>query len=171
MAGNRSGIETDYRRIMHAKREVPESSCPSFVRNLMYGTGSVSPGVAKEEMMQFSVITEALDAAAERYETRKPANTETKLQKKIRLGISGGEWRRVDTDGYFTVGNKTYRVSDQVVQYQPIETEYGDYYPMDRILASGGKFYDMNLDEVEVFQAGGIVPKEFALGIMSGTDA
>ena len=63
----------------------------------------------------------------------------------------------MDTDGYFWVGNNRYVISGNAVQYQPVHTEYGDYYAMDRILASGGKFYDMNYDEVEVLQAGGIV--------------
>ena len=173
MAGNREGIETDYKRVMHAKREIPESSCPTSVRNILYGSGSVSAGVAVEEESQFAVLTEMLDAAAEPYEPiRKPIKySESKFQKKLRLVIHGGEWCRVDTDGYFWVGDKRYVISDQAVQYQPIQTEYDDYYSMDRILASGGKFYDMNYDEVEVFQTGGYIPAVVALEHIVGASA
>lgn len=166
MAGNRDGIETDYKRIMHAKREIPESCCPSDVRNIMYGTGAVSHGVAVEEAAQFRVLTDLLDGAAERYEAKRQAAVESRFQKKLRLGIHGGEWRSVDTDGYFWDGKCRYKISDNETQYQPIATEYGDYYPMDRILVSGGRFYDMNYDEVEVLQAGGILSADEALEFM-----
>jgi len=161
LAGNRDGIETDYRRVMHAKREIPESSCPSYVRNIMYGSGSVSKNVAIEEKAQFNALTEILDLAAEKYETpQKPSKTESLFQKRNRLGIHGGTWCRVDTAGQFRIGNEVYKISDQAIPYQPIQTEYGEYYPMDRILACDGKFYDMNLDEVEVYPVGGWIAAE-----------
>lgn len=160
MDGYRDGIETDYRRIMHAKREIPESSCPSSVRNIMYGSGGASKNVALEEQAQFQAMVELLDLAAEKYETpekEKAPAQESLFHKRNRLGIHGGAWYRVDTDGRFWIGDDEYQISDQFGQYLPESTQYGDYYAMDRILASGGKFYDMNLDEVEVFRAGGLV--------------
>ena len=99
MAGNRDGIETDYKRIMHAKREIPESSCPSSIRNIMYASGAAPDGVAIEEASQFAVITDLLDSAAERYEARKQAWSESKFQKKQRLG-----WIRTDISGLATTG-------------------------------------------------------------------
>ena len=161
LAGNYQGIETNYKRVMHAKREIPASSCPSAIENLMYASGTVSEGIAREEEAQFEALLDRLDMLAEKYET--PARTvhrESRFHKKERLGIHGGEWHVVDTDGCFRDGDRRYRICDNAVQYQPIHTEYGDYYPMDRILSSGGKFYDMDFDEVEVLQAGWILPKD-----------
>jgi len=161
MAGNYQGVETTYKRIMHAKREIPASSCPAAIENLMYASGAPASSIAREEEAQFEALLERLDELAEKYETpAKPAWRESRFHKKERLGIHGGEWRVVDTDGYFWDGDSRYRICDNAVQYQPIHTEYGDYYPMDRILSSGGKFYDMDFDEVEVLQAGGILPKD-----------
>ena len=62
----------------------------------------------------------------------------------------------VDTEGKFRVGDDFYMIDENEIQYQPIETEYGDLYDMDKVLVSGGKFYDMNFDEVRVYQIGGI---------------
>lgn len=155
MSGFRDGIETDYKRVMYSKREVPDSSCPSFVQNLLYGAGSVSPGAAREEADRFEVIMERLDQAAEKYEaSQRQAHTETRYEKMQRLGLNGGVWCRVDTDGVFRIGFHAYKISDQAVQYQPVETEYGDYYAMDRVLVHNGRVYDMNLEEVEVLLAG-----------------
>lgn len=160
LAGFRDGIETDYKRIMHAKREIPESSCPSFVHNLMYGSGTVSAGLMREEMDQFRAMTDVLDAAAEKYDAPRQPKQESMFQKRNRLGIHGGTWCRVDTAGQFRIGDEVYKISDQAIPYQPIQTEYGEYYPMDRILACDGKFYDMNLDEVEVYPVGGWIAAE-----------
>ena len=151
------GIETDYKRVMHAKREIPASSCPSSIENMMYATG-VSTGLALEEEEEaFNDLLDRLDARAEVYEQPKVKKKypETMFHKRQRIGICGGEWCRVDTDGCFRHGNNMYRVNDNEVQYQPVSTEYGDLYDMDKILVSGGKFYDMNLDEVEASAIGG----------------
>lgn len=164
LLGETDGIVTDYKQAMTDKREIPESNCPSFIDNLFYGTGGSTGDAAAEEMTRFQTMLDALDQRAERYEQKKqtPKKTETLMQKRRRMGINGGTWYPVDTEGVFWIGRNRYTISDQAVQYQPIATESGDYYPMDRILASGGKFYDMNLDEVPVFASGGIISREDA---------
>ena len=52
----------------------------------------------------------------------------------------------VDIDGYFLVGRKPFKISENVKPYQKIDTKHGEYYPMDRIIVSIGDeilFYDM----------------------------
>ena len=159
LLGSTDGIETNYRRIMHAKREIPVSCCPSEVDNLLYASGGLGGAAEQEEKAQFRDLLDRLDAKAAPYEVKKPTMKREKslFRKKRDKGISGGEWLRVDTEGRFRFGKDDYIIAEQEIQYQAVETEYGDYYAMDRILASGGKFYDMNYDEVEVFRVGGTV--------------
>ena len=153
--GHMDGIETNYRRIMHAKREIPMSSCPAYVENVAYGTSiSSSDLINDDEEFRFQLVLEKLDKDAEKYipEIKKKKRTKSKFRKKTKLGISGGEWYSVDTDGKFVFDGQQYIIDDQAAQYAPVETEYGAYYAMDKILASGGKFYDMNYDEVKVYK-------------------
>ena len=158
MLGNTNGIETNYKRVMHTKREVPVSSCPSAIDNLFYGSGSIGASYEAEEISAFKDMLDRLDAKASAYEAKKVSRKKepSKFHKKLKMGIAGGTWYRVDTEGKFWVGNDHYLIDDQAVQYQAIQTEYGDYYAMDKILFADGKFYDMNYDEVTVYHIGGI---------------
>ena len=165
LLGHTEGIETDYRRVMHAKREIPVSSCPSNIENLMYASGGGSDIIDRDEVERFNLMLERLDSRAQKYDTpRKPkVKIESGQHKRRRLGIQGGEWCRVDTENKFWFGNEQYVICDNEAQYAPVSTEYGDYYAMDKILASGGKFYDMNYNEVQVMKCGGIVPHDVIL--------
>ena len=157
LLGYTQGIETDYKRVMHAKREIPASSCPANIQNMLYAGGGLPESADREESARFRVMCEILDDRAAPYEAQKTrkVNIESGQHKRARLGIHGGEWLNVDTDGKFWYGKDRYQISDQAAQYAPIPTDYGDYYAMDRILASGGKFYDMNYDPVVVYHIGG----------------
>lgn len=152
LSGNMQGIETDYKHVMHSSREIPASSCPSDVDNLFYASGALTGNAKKEEETDFETLLEKLDTRAEHYiqPRTKRSYPETRFHKHERLGIRGGEWCLVDTNGCFGFDGKNYVIEDQEIQYQPIPTDYGDLYDMDRILAYGGKFYDMNFDEVMV---------------------
>ena len=152
LLGNTQDIETDYKKVMHAKREIPASSCPSFVENMLYSTNGLTGQVEQEERDRFRVMTDLLDEPAEKYETNKPkrVHTETKFEKRRRIGIHGGDWCRVDTDGEFDYSGHRYRIDVDAEQYKPTETEFGLLYDMDRILACGDRFFDMNYDEVSV---------------------
>ena len=154
LTGDMFGIETDYKRVMHAKREIPASSCPSYVENILYSTGGTTSLADREEAASFKVMTDELDKKAEKYETQKitKKRQDSLFQKKLKLGITGGEWCAVDTENKFWFGKDHYLIDEKATQYQPVETEYGDYYAMDKILASGGKFYDMNYDAVKVYR-------------------
>jgi len=158
LIGSTSGIETPYKSVMHAKTEIPASSCPSEIENIMYASGGLSEQYAAEEISAFDNMLERLDEKAAQYEAKKPQkHTRSLFSKKLKKNIHG-TWYLVDTDGKFWVGNNKYVIADQEVQYQPVKTEYGDYYAMDKILYADGKFYDMNYDEVTVYQIGGILP-------------
>ena len=165
LLGHTDGIITDYKRVMHAKREIPVSSCPSNIENILYATSGGTETIDTDEEERFNLMLDRLDHKAEIYDgPRKPKKKiESGQHKRMRLGIHGGEWCLVDTDWKFWFNNEQYIINDQAVQYAPIETEFGKYYAMDKILASGGKFYDMNYDEVQVHKIGGVVPAEVIL--------
>ncbi len=155
LIGNTSGIETDYKKVMHARREIPVSNCPAFVENMLYATGGTTNAIDQEECAGFRVMVDELDASAEKYEKQKVRRepAESRYHKHNRLNIHGGEWCFVDTDGVFEYRGDRYRIDPYAVQYQPIATEFGDLYDMDRILVTGDppyKFYDMAYNEVTV---------------------
>lgn len=161
LIGSTSGIETPYKRAMHAKREIPASSCPSEIDNILYASGGPTEMFAEEEQAVFNNILEQLDKQAAPYEIKKKQKRRKSLfAKKCKKGITGGTWYRVDTDGKFWIGNNQYIIDDQEVKYQPVHTDYGDYYSMDKVLAANGQFYDMNYDEINVRRIGGILPYE-----------
>ena len=147
---------------MHAKREIPVSSCPEYVDNILYSTGGSTDDIDRDEDERFNLMLDKLDNKAKQYKVNKKpkGQTESKQHKRMRLGIHGGEWCIVDTENKFWYKNEQYVIDDQAVQYAPVETQYGQYYAMDKILVTGGKFYDMNFDEVKVHRLGGIVPYE-----------
>ena len=133
---------------------------------MMYATGGGNEDVDRVEFERFELLLERLDARAEKYEMlKKPQRKiESGQRKRTRLGIKDGEWLTVNTDGVFRYGNDVYQIGDQEEQYAPVDTQYGKYYAMDRILASGGKFYDMNYDEVYVQKVGKVVATERVSG-------
>lgn len=156
LTGDMFGIETDYKKVMHAKREIPASSCPTFVDNLLYSSGATTSMADKEENASFRIMINELDAKAEKYEQKVAKKRRDSLfQKYLRLGIRGGEWCAVDTENKFWFGGIHYLIDENETQYHSVDTDQGEYYAMDRILASGGKFYDMNYDEVKVYEIGG----------------
>lgn len=158
LIGHTEGIETYYKKVMHAKTEIPVSNCPSEIDNLLYASGCLGDQIHEEEEAAFDTMLEKLDQRAAPYEAKKkPVKKErkpTSFENWLKLGSPHGEWRTVDTDGRFTLGDCVYAVCDQEVQYQPIETEYGRYYPMDRVFVYNGQFYDMNFNIIQVTRIG-----------------
>lgn len=156
LSGSMDNIETDYKMVMHSKREIPASNCPSYVDNMLYSSSVMTGNAKKEEQAEFIDMLERLDSRAKPYiqtkEKRDP-KVESKFHKRQRLGIHGGEWCVVDTEGKFLFGGDVYEIDEDATQYQPIQTKYGDLYDMDRILAYDGRFYDMNFDEVHAHRS------------------
>lgn len=156
LLGNTQGVVTDYKKVMHAKREIPVSSCPAYVENLLYSTVGTTSQANREEESFFKTMLERLDANAEKYEVQKTTKKRQNslFQKKLKLGITGGEWCTVDTENKFWHDNMHYMIDESETQYQPVETEYGEYYAMDKILMTDDGCYDMNYDPVNVLWIG-----------------
>ena len=150
MVGCTSGIETDYKQVMHAKREIPASNCPSFVENIFYSSGGTTDAIDEDERSSFQVMTDVLDEKARKYESPKQQRKwpESRFHKRMRLGIHDGEWCRVDTNGEFEHNGCRFKVDVSAEQYKPVETDLGMLYDMDRILVADDGFYDMNYDNV-----------------------
>lgn len=153
LSGNTQGIETDYKHVMHSKREIPVSSCPSNIENMLYSTEVPGPNARREENAEFETLLQRLDARAEPYiqqRARRAKPPESRFHRHERKGIHGGEWCVVDTERVFKIGDRYFRIDDGETQYDPILTKYGELYDMDRVLAYDGKFYDMDFHEIHV---------------------
>lgn len=153
LLGHTTGIETDYKKAMHAKREIPASSCPSYIENMIYASCGMTDKIEQDEQAGFQIMLDELDEKSERFENRrtKKEYVESRFHKYRRLGIRNGTWCSVDTDGVFEYCGRKYRIDPSAEQYQPKQTEQGDLYDMDRVLAvDGEQFYDMAFNEVSV---------------------
>lgn len=57
-------METDYKRIMSGSREIPISSCPSYIEDAVYSTGPSLKTAGNADA--FDVTLDAVDAKAEK---------------------------------------------------------------------------------------------------------
>lgn len=108
----------------------------------------------REECSSFKTMTDILDEQAKKYRTNKYVreHIDSKFAKRIKQNIHDGEWCRVDTTGEFEYKGHRYKVDVSAAQYQPVETEFGLLYDMDRILVTDNGFYDMNYDSVSAYK-------------------
>lgn len=75
---------TDYKDIMNGKREIPISSCPSYVEDAVYGGGSTICPASPDEDGWFEQVVEKLEQRAAKVEKKKvapPKRTETKSER------------------------------------------------------------------------------------------
>lgn len=56
LLGDTEGVVTDYKESMNGKREIPISSCPSHIEDMVYGTGSVLHPPHEEEEASFKIM-------------------------------------------------------------------------------------------------------------------
>ena len=167
--GAMEGIETDYKKVVRGSRELPMSSCPSYIENTMYGIGSTIK--KQEDADAFTRVLDTVDAKADKlasyYKRTAPQKVKAKVsetrydrfQKILReLGVSKAAFShaRVDTEGRFTYSGHSYCVTAR--QYSPELTSAGEeYFAMDRIVCVDGiHFYDMEMRDVS-----GFVEKDF----------
>lgn len=154
LLGQTDGIVTGYKDLMNGKREIPVSSCPSYVENMLYASGASADEVSDEENRTFKMMCDELDERAAKVQPQKKKKTVHPRQyqkyQMIRADNRGAAitFAIVDTDGYFVINDKRYRVTSDA--YAPKQTKYGELYDMDRIISCGERFYDMNLDPVTV---------------------
>lgn len=159
-------IITLYKETVNAAREIPASSCPGEVNNILYGSGASASG--QEEELAFKTMTSILD---DRLPKRKPVHTEKPMSRRrkiqqIRDEHGGAEIRRyyVDRDGCFWVGKNQLAIfgydkyNAKVVTRRNGDTDI--LFDMDMILQCGEDWYDQNGDKIPdecVHPVGGLV--------------
>ena len=167
MVGNTEGIVTDYKEIMNGKREIPISSCPSYIEDAVYGGGATIAEASADEDTHYKAMVERLDARADKKyspASRKASrHTDITKSKKIeqiksRIGSCVFDYPVVDTNNVFYLRGKKYRIAERVEQYRPKQTDVGLQYDMDHIVCvtalSGGTIHffdmDMNMQDSEL---------------------
>ena len=162
--GDTEGIETDYKKVMRGSREIPMSSCPSYIEDAVYCSGGTIK--KSEDVNGFQQVLENVDAKAEKlngYYKTPPRKTQKAKHERTRsdkfmaaakaLGLHRNAFThaRVDTDGAFTYDGQDFKVC--APQYQAQRTSEGeDFYIMDRIICVDGiHFYDMSMNDVSEF--------------------
>lgn len=156
--GRTDGIVTAYKQAAHEAREIPSSSCPSGVNNMLYGSGGASGDAARDEALAFRTMTEILDDRAPGRKKQAPKRQGPSRRRKIEMisEAHGGEpvtRHFVDTDGYFRCSGRLWQIQD-VREYRPKiiirrNWEMDILYDMDHILQCGGEWYDMNGDPID----------------------
>lgn len=158
-------IVTDYKQLMNGKREIPVSSCPSFIEDRVYGNIHVNSNelAQKTESVTFEQMMENADyKAGKRYkaQTVKPRKkrTVTRFEKAREIckeyGVSELSSAVVDTDNEFVVQGKKYRIDTEACpQYLPKETKSDILYDMDRIYYAKDRngqilFFDGELEKI-----------------------
>lgn len=162
MLGNTGGIVTDYKRVADGKREIPISSCPSYVEDLVYGTGSTLLPANDSENMAFQSTLDKLDEKASKYcskkKTGKAPLTHTRYDKirriKSLIGKADFYYPTVNTFNEFTLDGKVYKIDDCISSYGGKSVGEDDViYDMDKIICAvcpDGRVYyfDMNMDVI-----------------------
>ena len=162
---NMSGMITEYKKMKIGKYEIPFSACTSEISGEIYseyikkdnGEASTRMKLILEELA--AKYDEEKNSRQKKIQIKKRVHKLTRRDKieNIRKTYDANkfEWTCVDTEGYFKFDNKTYRISDDVKQYQAKNLPDGDVlYDMDKILCvktNEGKnlFFDMNIEPVE----------------------
>lgn len=163
MMGSTDGIVTDYKQMMNGKREIPVSSCPSFIEDAVYSGvhGSSSEIVRKAENECFrGMMEKADDKAAKRYKRLPSRKVRRKTRfdrsEKLRrdMGIKELVPAVVDTENTFRHNGCTYRIDgEKWKKYDPKETKSGMLYDMDKVycaVRADGKnlFFDGELEQI-----------------------
>ena len=144
------GIESEYKRMVHEVREIPESECPAEISDAMYSTHTPPP--EEETDGHFEQVVERL----KQKDKRKPSKNKrphivTLFERieNIRKIFPGCKftWCIVDSDNTFTYDGRRYVVPDEMRGY--IEDSQ-----MDRILAvetdKALRFYDQMAENMYI---------------------
>lgn len=156
-------METDYKRIMRGSREIPISSCPSYIEDAVYSTGPSLKTVGNADV--FDVTLDAVDAKAEKLLSyykkpkKKPVQKQrSRLSKSMAilrtygLDSSAMTHERVDKENIFCHSGSTYQIVG-LPQYELTLDSKEDYYLMDRVICvdisdSETLFYDMSMNQI-----------------------
>lgn len=145
---------TDYKRIADGKREIPISSCPSYVDDLLYGTGMTLASQNEHEESFRSALDNKDDFVIKtRKSKQKSSNTRYEKIRRIESFIGKSEYFYpiVNTDNEFVFQGKRYRIDNRVAGYNGKNVGSDTLYDMDKIVCAispDGKiyFFDMNMD-------------------------
>lgn len=152
---------TIYKECARGRCEIPVSSCPASVSDLLYGDGadlSDRSGINNE---QFTETLADLDERAERQasrKTRKQPKHDSRYSQilSIRRQYPGCRFTycRVDTENCFEYDGQWYAIDESVDAYSPVESEDGPAFPMEEIIVvrdveGGLHFFDQALCQIE----------------------
>ena len=133
------GVVTDYKEIMNGKREIPMSSCPSQVSDIVYGTGGVFHPQTEEDL---AAIEKVMDAPMKsKSDKKKNSQRCENLEslKKLCGDNAHFTYCRVDTQNDFRFDEVLWHIDESLEGYQPKHTPLGDLYDMDLVVAVRSK--------------------------------
>ena len=146
---------TNYKEMMNGKREIPISSCPSHIEDLVYGTGSILHSQSEEE----AVVIEKTAAEETPPKKGKKNMVSEKTMKLRELRKECGyeaelTYCTVYTDNTFRYGGEIYQIDESVEAYAPKATALGVLYDMDKIICIKCKdgrvcFYTAAYDKID----------------------
>lgn len=144
-------VVTDYKEFINGKREIPMSSCPSQINDIVYGAGCVLHGQGDDEL-QTLISAEETQKKKKTPKTKKKCSQRSGNLQAIREMYGSNaqlSYCRVDTENRFKYSGKIWQISNDVEAYHPKETPVGLLYDMDIVVAvrtSDGTpaFFDAN---------------------------
>ena len=157
MMGGTKDIVTDYKDIMNGKREIPISSCPSSIEDLVYSSNASGVAQDVDENSRFQLMVDRLDERGPKLKKKKiKTKKKTRFDKinelKERYGPCGFSFATVLTDNTFSFGGNRYQINSD--QYNAKQTDVGELYDMDKIICVTTEegqtmFFDMDIEKVE----------------------
>ena len=158
LLGATEDMVTNYKEMMNGKREIPISSCPPQIEDLVYGTGSVLHSSSEENEAAFQNLI-AEPVTPPKKGRKKVVNEREQKLRQIRKECGQNAvftYRTVDTSNRFRYLGDLYEIAESVEAYAPKETPLGLLYDMDKIVCvdggNGVRFYTMTYDPIEESQ-------------------
>lgn len=147
---------------MRGSREIPISSCPSYIEDAVYSTGPSLKTIGNADV--FNVTLDAVDAKTDKLlgyykKQKKPAKKQRSrlaksmaIQKTFGLDSTAMTHERVDTENMFSHRNSVYQIVG-LPQYELTLDAKEDFYLMDRVICvdisdSETLFYDMSMNQI-----------------------
>lgn len=152
LLGNTEGIVTDYKDMMNGKREIPVSSCPTSIENLVYSSSSMGKSDGGgDDLSEFLANLDDLPKP-KRYK-KKETRYDRVMAAREEIGPC---FRRcvVNTDNEFVFDDKTYRIDVRLAPQYDCDDE--GVYGMDNIWVAYDMedhpvrlgFYDQNFTKI-----------------------
>lgn len=129
-------VVTDYKELMNGKREIPMSSCPSQINDIVYGAGAALHPQGDDELMIHDFTDNEIPHKKKKPKKQEGSQRSDNL-KTLREEFGQNAkfaYCRVDTANVFEFGGKGWQISEDVEAYQPKHTPLGDLYDMDTII-------------------------------------